>query len=1263
MFMSLQNFEHLSLLSSAAPELQTIGEIQYFFKPYSSQSFSSARPLPGASGQCILPDVSGGSRSVKYTMPSSRWADSSENFDIENQLEFCLHWEISRRTEQILGGSSKVTDSDVPLTKFVDFVANCDNSATTRSLFSVLHKSPTMLDKYSFPAFSNVNDINFAGILLPSLLSFCLSSENHNFDSLSLMDFISQLMFCQLQNLNIGSSHPALSEDRLSARDWNSLILTSSFLTFESLKDENWSMSSLMQLPLLMIQASRHARLHSNMTRSNSLLSAVPGAISHICQLSGVTLPQHVCDELLAPLHHITVVEQAINHLTSGDSDTSFDAAGVILSLLESTTPFISSAALTLIAHTDVGQDASVDKFAQSLPDVFQHSSVRGSNLVDSSDLTGRLLFAAFNKIAHVNAGSQQFELQCCATAAFAWSKWCFLQLSKWRSIAFVRVSRFQQLLQNKRWRILSSWQHSEDSHCVDLKLPSNFESSLTHESISWLNISVLGNNADFDLRFFADISSTECVAIVNQFASLFVLQSYHFDDPSNGYFVSCSRAAVLCFVAFAAELILSSPSTDCSSIIQSKLTEFFGFEKDQFECVSELPLLASAIIQIATTRANVYLQVLNMAFTAEIDSVNYSNRVNSDMQCANPTLNRIVNVVVEFGHVLQLDEQHSVYSLSGAMFSGMITQLISLLSSPQLSTNAFQFIKHVCSGLPSPLVIQALILGQQALNQIHDGSCLVQERFDAIRLQLDSKLYAAYQSMFDQLSNLAVAPQDIWNQRLTSIGAELIARSKVLEVVEYDIKNEIVSSSVTSDSESQPGFAPIVPVKKMSLLEIMEEERLQQSRKATPSKAVPTNIETVGVEFPPQPDMVQQWRQRTRSLMLPIIHQIAALSVLTLNNQAEVESILAQYGIQVDLSLLLKASCMSVGFSSEILIDHRFIKFAQYHRNSIISFLHSVCEPPFLFCASSAAAFAAINIKSDPTTHLSSRLKHWWAVTSVQLSSALRYDSLTESVRQIRPQLMHPNTFDAPLTLPGVGDSSITLTGADDLVQILRTKSSPRKIMLLGSDGRRYPFLLKGGEDMRSDARVMQIFRSFNIWLRLDSARQSVSQRRVAVSQTKSVVLSPFRWQQPLNLRTYSVIPMNTRVGLAQWVEHAMPLNHLLKSWQERELALLHSAQKDPATAAFAKKLESSELLNAMLNQNHASVFLSEMQKDLHVKSVASLPPRSQWSLATMRNVFTKLAQVVPSDLIRREMVFSAASPSHQFQRQQKFAQSVVCC
>lgn len=60
------------------------------------------------------------------------------------------------------------------------------------------------------------------------------------------------------------------------------------------------------------------------------------------------------------------------------------------------------------------------------------------------------------------------------------------------------------------------------------------------------------------------------------------------------------------------------------------------------------------------------------------------------------------------------------------------------------------------------------------------------------------------------------------------------------------------------------------------------------------------------------------------------------------------------------------------------------------------------------------------------------------------------------------------------------MGDACVTICAVSLDVMVLATKTRPKKLQLLGSDGLQHIFLLKGREDLRLDERLMQVRDSF---------------------------------------------------------------------------------------------------------------------------------------------------------------------------------------
>ncbi|GAA5857265.1 hypothetical protein JCM8547_009406 [Rhodosporidiobolus lusitaniae] len=94
-----------------------------------------------------------------------------------------------------------------------------------------------------------------------------------------------------------------------------------------------------------------------------------------------------------------------------------------------------------------------------------------------------------------------------------------------------------------------------------------------------------------------------------------------------------------------------------------------------------------------------------------------------------------------------------------------------------------------------------------------------------------------------------------------------------------------------------------------------------------------------------------------------------------------------------------------------------------------------------------------------------------------------------------------------------------------EDVVSVMSSLQKPRKITVRGDDGGSYGFLCKPKDDLRKDARLMEFNSMIIKLLKKDSDARS----------------------RKLNIRTYSVVPLNEECGLIEWVPHVVVLRGLL--------------------------------------------------------------------------------------------------------------------
>jgi FKBP12-rapamycin complex-associated protein len=143
----------------------------------------------------------------------------------------------------------------------------------------------------------------------------------------------------------------------------------------------------------------------------------------------------------------------------------------------------------------------------------------------------------------------------------------------------------------------------------------------------------------------------------------------------------------------------------------------------------------------------------------------------------------------------------------------------------------------------------------------------------------------------------------------------------------------------------------------------------------------------------------------------------------------------------------------------------------------------------------------------------------------------------------QLELQYVSPKMLlcrDLELAVPGSyvpNTEVIKIAQVEPSLQVITSKQRPRKLSTVGSNGRKYMFLLKGHEDLRQDERVMQFFSLVNSLL-LDD---------------------PETFRRNLAIQRFAVIPLSTNSGLIGWVPNSDTLHGLIKDYREKKKILLN--------------------------------------------------------------------------------------------------------
>ncbi|WOK92232.1 serine/threonine-protein kinase SMG1-like isoform X1 [Canna indica] len=242
-----------------------------------------------------------------------------------------------------------------------------------------------------------------------------------------------------------------------------------------------------------------------------------------------------------------------------------------------------------------------------------------------------------------------------------------------------------------------------------------------------------------------------------------------------------------------------------------------------------------------------------------------------------------------------------------------------------------------------------------------------------------------------------------------------------------------------------------------------------------------------------------------------------------------------------------------------------------------------------------------------------------WRPFDSIAASLSTHHRKSCVSLSEVAPHLASLSSSDVPM--PGfekqismldtsghsTADSQgiVTISSFCEQVTILSTKTKPKKLILKGSDGQKYTYLLKGREDLRLDARIMQLLQAINSLL---SSRDDTCGRELAI-------------------RYYSVTPISGRAGLIQWVDNVTSIYSVYKSWQ------IHTQM------AQVSAVDAGNVNNLPPVPRPSDMFYGKIIPALKEKGIRRVISRRDWPLEVKRKVFLELMKETPRQLLWQEM------------------------
>lgn len=216
-------------------------------------------------------------------------------------------------------------------------------------------------------------------------------------------------------------------------------------------------------------------------------------------------------------------------------------------------------------------------------------------------------------------------------------------------------------------------------------------------------------------------------------------------------------------------------------------------------------------------------------------------------------------------------------------------------------------------------------------------------------------------------------------------------------------------------------------------------------------------------------------------------------------------------------------------------------------------------------------------------------------------------------------------------ILIPGLA-RPVRLHALSTDVTILGTKTKPKKLIFIGEDGRKYPLLLKGTEDLHLDERVMQLLQVSNLGLQRTSRN----------------------YRETYRARHYAVVPIRERVGLIQWVDSAIPFYAMFKNWQIRKTAT-------SADGVAVAGNTSTTVRRSMHSSRPIDYWSEKITRELAKRKISKSTSRRNWPVDALRKVFDELQAEAPQTLLMDELRSASSTASDWFQRRQQLTVSVA--
>lgn len=210
----------------------------------------------------------------------------------------------------------------------------------------------------------------------------------------------------------------------------------------------------------------------------------------------------------------------------------------------------------------------------------------------------------------------------------------------------------------------------------------------------------------------------------------------------------------------------------------------------------------------------------------------------------------------------------------------------------------------------------------------------------------------------------------------------------------------------------------------------------------------------------------------------------------------------------------------------------------------------------------------------------------------------------------------------------PRTLEHSRILSVSSELLAISSIRK-PKRLTLFGSGGEEYLFLVKGGEDLRNDERIEQLFILMNSIVRGSSNDSFLSSDNHAATETVD-------GKSKLRTRTFAVVPMSPNVGVLEWVRNTIPLKSIISDEMARD-------------ADFVSQNPRCMLPGRQGGVDLSNIIASEERlkwlKGMHDPASYHDMIRKAKSESAQK-LWRKMTRTIPDDFLRRYFIRISSSP-----------------